>query len=79
MEIKEINRGGDNENNTELYKIKFKKIEKNYDLNGHSLNENSGNFIIEYEKYIVADSVRHDLSSINNIVEKTENNILKSE
>lgn len=69
--------GGDNENNTELYKIKFNKIEKNYDLNGHSLNENGGDFIIEYEKYIVADSVRHDLSSINNIVEKTENNILK--
>lgn len=63
--------------NSELYKIKFSKIEKDYNLKDDSLSEIDNNFIIEYERYVVESNLKHDLSSINNIIEIKENNILK--
>ncbi|WP_109400519.1 hypothetical protein [Proteus sp. TJ1640] len=65
------------ETKNELYKIKFNKIEKEYDLNSVSPNNVDSNFVVEYEKYIVNDDQKQDLSSINNVVELEENNILK--
>ncbi|WP_311749921.1 hypothetical protein [Proteus penneri] len=65
------------ENKNELYKIKFNKIEKEYDLNDFSSNNIDGNFIVEYEEYIVDDNQKQDLSNINNVVELEENNIIK--
>ncbi|WP_337239033.1 hypothetical protein [Proteus faecis] len=65
------------ENKNELYKIKFNKIEKDYNLNDSSLNSIENSFIVEYEKYIIDDELKQDLSSINNIVELKESNVLK--
>lgn len=64
------------ENKTQLYKIKFNKIEKEYDLNELSLNDNREKLIVEYEEYIPRNNQQHDLSSINNILELKENNII---
>lgn len=64
-------------NSSDLYKIKFNRVENEYSLNDVSSNTIGSNFIVEYEKYIVDDNQKQDLSSINNIVELKENNILK--
>ncbi len=64
-------------NNNELYKIKFKKIEGEYNLSDDATDNTNINFIIEYEKYEIEDSLKHDLSNINNIIEKEEGNVLK--
>ncbi|MCT8249857.1 hypothetical protein [Proteus faecis] len=65
------------ENKNELYKIKFNKVEKDYNLNDSSSNSIENSFIVEYEKYIIDDELKQDLSSINNIVELKESNVLK--
>ncbi|WP_193016517.1 MULTISPECIES: hypothetical protein [Gammaproteobacteria] len=64
-------------NNCELYKIKFKQIEKEYNLNDDTSNNVDSKFIVEYEKYIVEEHLKQDLSSINNVIELKENNVLK--
>lgn len=64
-------------NNNKLYKIKFKKIEGEYNLSDDATDNTNINFIIEYEKYEIEDSLKHDLSNINNIIEKEEGNVLK--
>lgn len=65
------------DNSSDLYKIKFNRVENEYSLNDVSSNTIGSNFIVEYEKYIVDDNQKQDLSSINDIVELKENNILK--
>ncbi|HEK2896319.1 TPA: hypothetical protein SMT94_000406 [Proteus mirabilis] len=65
------------DNSSDLYKIKFNRLEKEYSLNDVSSKTIGSNFIVEYEKYIIDDNLKQDLSSINNIVELKENNILK--
>ncbi|MBG3128381.1 hypothetical protein I4674_01005 [Proteus mirabilis] len=64
-------------NNSDLYKIKFNKVEEEYSLNDTSSNAIGSNFVVEYEKYIVDDNLKQDLSNINNVVELKENNIIK--
>ncbi|MEQ4986666.1 hypothetical protein ABN080_04200 [Proteus sp. fly-1089] len=65
------------DNSSDLYKIKFNKVEEEYSLNDISSNAISSNFVVEYEKYIVDDNLKQDLSNINNVVELKENNIIK--
>lgn len=65
------------DNSSDLYKIKFNRVEEEYSLNDVSSKSIGSNFIVEYEKYVVNDNLKQDLSSINNIVELKENNILK--
>lgn len=65
------------DNSSDLYKIKFNRVENEYSLNDVSSNTIGSNFIVEYEKYIVDDNLKPELSSINNIAESKENNILK--
>ncbi|MEQ5224437.1 hypothetical protein ABN220_02195 [Proteus cibi] len=65
------------DNEKELYKIKFKKIEKEYDLNNLSLKEGGESIVVEYEKYIAKENETQELSSINNVVESEENNVIK--
>ncbi|MEQ5347082.1 hypothetical protein ABN253_02680 [Proteus genomosp. 6] len=65
------------DNSSDLYKIKFNKVEEEYSLNNTSSNAISSNFSVEYEKYIVDDNLNQDLSNINNVVELKENNIIK--
>lgn len=67
----------ENKNSNEFYKIKFSKIEKSYDLKDNLSNESDSEIIIKYEKYTPENRFQHDLSSINNIVEQKENNVLK--
>ncbi|MBG2709745.1 hypothetical protein I4558_00880 [Proteus mirabilis] len=71
------NRYNNIDNGSDLYKIKFNRVEREYSLNDVPLNTTGSNFIVEYEKYIVDDNLKPELSSINNIVESKENNILK--
>lgn len=75
-----IGRKRDNNSASEkdiFYKINFKKIEKEYDLESLKQENINSNFLVEYEEYIPKENEKHDLSSINNIVEKKEKNILK--
>lgn len=65
------------DNSSDLYKIKFNKVEEEYSLNDTSSNAISSNFVVEYEKYIADDNLKQDLSNINNVVELKENNIIK--
>lgn len=65
------------DNSRDLYKIKFNRVEEEYSLNDTSSKTFDSNFIVEYEKYIVDDNLKQDLSNINNVVELKENNILK--
>lgn len=65
------------DNSNELYKIKFKRVEEEYSLNDHPSKIIDSNFIVEYEKHIVNENLKQDLSKINNIAELEENNILK--
>lgn len=60
-----------------LYKINFKSIDKEYDLKECLLNKDKSTISIEYEEYMVDDNKKHDLSSVNNIVEAQEKNIIK--
>ncbi|MFB0770714.1 hypothetical protein [Proteus cibi] len=65
------------DNKKELYKIKFKKIENEYYLNNSSLKGKRDNIVVEYEKYIAKENESQELSSINNIVEFNESNVIK--
>ncbi|MEQ4922076.1 hypothetical protein [Proteus hauseri] len=65
------------DNKKELYKIKFKKIEKEYDLNNSSLKDKQDSIVVEYEKYNEKENEIQELSSINNVVESKESNVIK--
>ncbi len=68
-----INGNDDNK----LYKIKFNKIECNYNFNENVLEDCSERIHIEYKEYAPKYTEEHDLSSVNNMVWKQEENILK--
>ncbi|OAT46614.1 hypothetical protein M997_2095 [Proteus hauseri ATCC 700826] len=60
-----------------FYKINFKKIIKEYNLENVKQGNIDSNFLVEYESYIPKENEKQDLSSINNIIEKKSKNILK--
>lgn len=65
------------ETDDKLYRIKFNKIESKYSLDKKISDESLESIYVECEEYIPKHTEKHDLSSINNIVEQQENNILK--
>lgn len=65
------------ETNNKLYKIKFNKIECDYNLNEDKLDDCSESIYIEYEEYIPKYTEEHCLSSMDNMVWQQEENILK--
>ncbi|WP_368872092.1 hypothetical protein [Proteus terrae] len=71
------NISGNKKEDNKLYQIKLDRIEYNYNFNKNILGDDSECIHIEYKEYIPKHTEKHDLSGVNNMVWRQEENILK--